>query len=96
MDALLRRVKDRWRGAPWRERSFYLDPEHSTNQVKTLIVAQLAVAVLGFAALRTFGPGYAAAALAMVATTTLLVLADAVHPPALSTALAFAFKIAAK
>ena len=69
-----------------------LDPEHPTNQVKTLIVSQIGAALVGFGALALLGPGYAAAALAMTATITALVALDLVHPPALSTALAFAFQ----
>ena len=38
------------------------------------------------------GPGYPAAAVAMVAAILLMILADAVHPPAVSTALSFAMR----
>ena len=68
----------------------YLDPAHPSNRVRTLLVAQGAAAVLGWALLAALGPHYPAAALAMVATIALMVAADAVHPPAVSTALSFA------
>lgn len=70
----------------------YLDPEHGTNRTRTLAMSQLAAAVLGFLAFELIGPSYLAGAAAMVATITLMILADAVHPPAVATALAFAFR----
>ena len=68
----------------------YLDPGHPANRMRTLVLAQGSAAALGWAALALFGPGYAAGASAMVATIVLMVAADAVHPPAVSTALSFA------
>lgn len=68
----------------------YLDPGHPTNRVRTLLIAQGTAATLGWALLAVLGPGYAAAALAMVAVITLMIAVDAVHPPAVSTALSFA------
>lgn len=70
----------------------YLDPQHGMNTVRTLLVAQLSAAVLGLAAFVLFGGGYTAGALAMVAVILLMILADAVHPPAVSTALSFALR----
>ena len=70
----------------------YLDPEHAANQVKTLLVAQIGAALVGFGALAVLGPGYPAAAVAMIVTIGALVVLDLVHPPAVSTALAFAFQ----
>ena len=70
----------------------YLDPQHGMNSVRTLLVAQLSAAVLGLAAFLAIGPGYPAAAVAMVAAILLMILADAVHPPAVSTALSFALR----
>lgn len=74
----------------------YLDPQHGTNSVRTLVVAQLSAAALGVAALALLGPGYAAGGAAMVAAIVLMVALDAVHPPAVSTALSFAFRDAAE
>ena len=68
----------------------YLDPRHGTNAVRTLVVAQLSAALLGLAAFLLLGPGYAAAGVGMVAAIVLMILLDAVHPPAVSTALSFA------
>lgn len=70
----------------------YLDPRHGTNTVHTLATAQLGAAGIGLGTYLPLGPGYPAAAAAMVGTTLLMVLADVVHPPAASTALAFAFR----
>jgi CBS-domain-containing membrane protein len=70
----------------------YLDPQHGMNTVRTLLVAQLSAAVLGLGAFLLIGPGYVAGATAMVAVILLMILADAVHPPAVSTALSFALR----
>jgi CBS-domain-containing membrane protein len=70
----------------------YLDPEHGTNRIRTLVAAQGLAAVLGFATHFALGPGYAAGGVAMVATIVLMIVLDAVHPPAVSTSLAFAFR----
>jgi CBS-domain-containing membrane protein len=70
----------------------YLDPEHGTNRVRTLIISQMSAAMLGLAVFLLFGPGYWAGGLAMVVTIILMVLLDAVHPPAVSTSLSFAFR----
>ena len=70
----------------------YLDPEHGTNRTRTLVLAQLGAAAIGYAAFWLFGPGYYSAAAAMVVTIALMIIADAVHPPAVATALSFAFK----
>jgi CBS-domain-containing membrane protein len=68
----------------------YLDPAHPSNRVRALVVSQAAAAAIGWAALALFGPGYAAGATAMVTTIALMIAADVVHPPAVSTALSFA------
>lgn len=70
----------------------YLDPQHGTNSVRTLILAQMTAAVIGLLAYLGLGPGYISGGVAMVATIVLLILLDAVHPPAVSTALSFAFR----
>ncbi len=69
----------------------YLDPEHQTNSTRTLVVAQGWAALVGFAAHWLFGPGYWAAGGAMVVAILGMILARAMHPPAVSTALSFAF-----
>ena len=70
----------------------YLDPRHAANRVSTLVVAQGAAALLGTVAIVGLGPGYPAAALAMVLTIVVTVALDRVHPPAVSTALGFGFR----
>jgi CBS-domain-containing membrane protein len=70
----------------------YLDPQHGMNSVRSLMVAQMGAALLGVGTFLLLGPGYDAAALAMVLTILLMILADAVHPPAVSTALSFALR----
>jgi CBS-domain-containing membrane protein len=72
----------------------YLDPQHGTNRVRTLVLAQMLAAVVGFAAFGLLGPAHAylAGGTAMVVTIASMIALDAVHPPAVSTALAFAFR----
>lgn len=72
----------------------YLDPQHGTNSVRTLLIAQSTAALLGAAAFALLGPGYFSAAAAMVLVIVLMIVFDAVHPPAVSTALGFAFRTA--
>ena len=68
----------------------YLDPTHPANRVRTLFIAQGTAAVFGWALIALLGPGYAAAAAAMVLTIVVMIATDAVHPPGVSTALSFA------
>lgn len=70
----------------------YLDPEHGTNTIRTLVIAHLAAAVIGLAVYALAGPGYIAGGAAMLAMIVLMIVLDVVHPPAVSTALAFAFR----
>lgn len=70
----------------------YLDPQHGMNSVRSLVLAQMGAALLGVGTFFLLGPGYDAAAAAMVLTILLMILADAVHPPAVSTALSFALR----
>ena len=70
----------------------YLDPQHNTNAVKTLVLAQMIAAVTGLGTFILLGPGYWAGGIAMVLTIGLIILLDVVHPPAVSTSLLFAFK----
>ena len=72
----------------------YLDPQHGMNSARTLLVAQLSAATLGFVIDVLLGPGYLAGGLAMILTITLMILLDAMHPPAISTSLSFAFRAA--
>jgi CBS-domain-containing membrane protein len=70
----------------------YLDPQHGTNSVRTLIASQMLAATLGLFTFVVLGPGYFAAGGAMVATIVLMILLDVVHPPAVATSLSFALR----
>ena len=70
----------------------YLDPEHGTNQVRTLILSQLIAAATGYIAHTLAGGGYAAGGAAMILVITAMIALDAMHPPAVATALSFAFR----
>ena len=74
----------------------YLDPGHAMNTVRTLVVSHLLAAVIGSVAIALIGPTYVSAALAMIAIIVVLVTFGILHPPAVSTALAFAFRPAAE
>jgi CBS-domain-containing membrane protein len=70
----------------------YLAPGHSVNQARTLIISQLGAAVLGMLAFVLLGPGYLSAGTAMLCAIVAMIVLDAVHPPAVSTALSFGLK----
>jgi len=69
----------------------YRAPDHPMNGVRVMVSAHLAGVALGVGAAALLGPGYLAGATAMVTTIVALVLLNTVHPPAISTALGFAF-----
>jgi len=70
----------------------YLDPQHGTNRIRTLILAQVTAAVIGLLTYLVLGTGYVSGGTAMVLTIGLMIALDAVHPPAVSTALSFALR----
>ncbi len=70
----------------------YLDPHHSTNKARTLMIAHTLAALLGFGCNTVLGNGYASPGLAMTLSVLAMVLLDVVHPPAVSTSLAFALR----
>lgn len=70
----------------------YLDPGHPANSARTLVVSQLGAAVLGYGLHAWLGPGYLSAALALVSVIGLMITTDTMHPPAVATALNFAFR----
>ena len=70
----------------------YLDPQHGTNTMRTLIIAQIMAAIIGWITYMVFGSGYLSGGVAMVVTIILMILIDVVHPPAVSTSLSFALK----
>jgi len=70
----------------------YLDPGHSVNQARTLVLAQFGAAVIGLLSYLALGPGYASAGAAMIATIVMMIVFDAMHPPAVATALSFGLR----
>ena len=74
----------------------YLDPFHGMNTVRALVGAQLLAALTGLLTFWVFGHSYVAAGSAMIVTIVLMILLDMVHPPAVGTALSFAFQTGAE
>lgn len=70
----------------------YLDPEHGTNAVRTLVASHMMAAVLGWTTFAVLGSGYLSGGMAMVAVIFLMIVLDVVHPPAVSTAMGFALR----
>jgi CBS-domain-containing membrane protein len=70
----------------------YLDPQHPTNSVRSIVASHLIAALGGAAANWGLGEGYSAAAAAMIATIVAMIAIDVVHPPSVGTALTFAFR----
>ena len=70
----------------------YLDPEHAVNQIRTLLLAQIGSAMIGLVCYQWLGPGYLSGGLAMVLAIGLMIVCDAMHPPAVSSALSFGLR----
>lgn len=70
----------------------YLDPQHSTNAVRTLILAQMMAASVGFVTHSLLGGGYLSGGVALIIAIALMIFFDAMHPPAVATSLSFALK----
>ena len=70
----------------------YLDPQHGTNTVRTLIISQMMAATIGLISYLVLGSGYLSGGIAMVLTIVLTIVLDVVHPPAVSTSLSFALR----
>ncbi|HEY9664416.1 MAG TPA: HPP family protein [Allocoleopsis sp.] len=70
----------------------YLDPQHGTNTIRTLMVSQMMAAIIGWITYLGLGSGYPAAGSAMILTIILMILLDVVHPPAVATSLSFALR----
>jgi hypothetical protein len=71
----------------------YLDPRNEMNGVRALVVSQMTAAGAGWMMWLVLGGGYAASASAIPMVILLMILLKAVHPPAVSTALAFAMHL---
>ena len=72
----------------------YLDPSHPANSARTLAISQLSAAAIGYALHAWLGGSYASAALSLVAIIAVMMSTHAMHPPAVGTALNFAFRAA--
>ncbi|OUL23760.1 HPP family protein [Nostoc sp. 106C] len=73
----------------------YLDPQHGTNTMRTLVISQMMAAGIGFITFITYmllGSGYVSGGTAMTSTIVLMILLDVMHPPAVATSLSFALK----
>ncbi|MFB2938853.1 HPP family protein [Aerosakkonemataceae cyanobacterium BLCC-F154] len=70
----------------------YLDPQHGTNSIRTLVMSQIFAATVGFITFTIFGSGYLSMGSAMIIVILFMILLDAVHPPAVATSLSFALK----
>lgn len=70
----------------------YLDPNHGTNSIRTLVIAQISAATIGLAAYLLMGDGLLSGGIAMLSVIILMILTNAMHPPAVATALSFAFR----
>lgn len=70
----------------------YLDPQHGTNTIRTLVISQMLAAVIGWGTHEIFSGGYLSGGSAMIIVIVLMILLDAVHPPAVATSLSFAFR----
>lgn len=70
----------------------YLDPGHPANSARTLVISQLGAALLGYGFHAWLGPGYGSAALALLSSIGLMIATSTMHPPAVATALNFAFR----
>lgn len=70
----------------------YLDPKHPTNRVRTLTIAQMSAAIIGYLVFIVVGAGYLSAAISMIIAIGVMIATKAMHPPAVSSALLFAFE----
>jgi CBS-domain-containing membrane protein len=70
----------------------YLDPQHNTNKVRTLVFAQMMAATIGLITNLLFGSGYLSGGITMIMTIFLMILLDVMHPPAVATSLSFALR----
>ena len=70
----------------------YRDPAHRMNSARVLLVAQLLAVAIGFGAWWWLGSSYISAGIALAVSIFAMVALDVVHPPAIGTALTFAFR----
>jgi CBS-domain-containing membrane protein len=70
----------------------YLDPQLPSYSIYTLSMAQVLAALIGFSISKLVRLDYTSVMIAMVIAIALMILLNVMHPPAVSTALAFAFE----
>lgn len=70
----------------------YLDPQHGTNAIRTLISSHMMAATIGLVTYLVLGPGYFSAGSALLIAIVLMIVLDIVHPPAVSTSLSFSLR----
>ena len=70
----------------------YLDPAHTANSVRSLVISQLTAATAGLLLYLLLGGHYLSGGLAMLVTILLMIVFNANHPPAVATSLGFAFR----
>jgi CBS-domain-containing membrane protein len=58
----------------------YLDPKHPTNIIRTLVIAQLLAAVIGYLVYLLLGPGYFSAAVSMIIAITVMIGTHSMQP----------------
>lgn len=69
----------------------YRDPRHPMNGLRPMALGHLAACAIGVGAGVAIGAGYLAGGVAVVLTAALLIGLGQLHPPAVTTALGFAF-----
>ncbi len=72
--------------------SIYTDPLHRSNQPRTILQSQTIATLTGLSTYLLLGHTYLAAGSALVLTVLFCVTLNRLHPPAVATALAFAFR----
>lgn len=70
----------------------YLDPQHGANRLVAIVGAHLVAATVGWLGYALLGGGYVSAGVVLLASITILILFDIVHPPAVATAMSFALR----
>jgi CBS-domain-containing membrane protein len=70
----------------------YLDPKHPTNSIRTLSIAQMSAAIMGYLIYLVLGPGFLSAGISMIIAIAVMIGTKAMHPPAVSSAMIFAFQ----
>src|SRR5262245_31957330 len=71
----------------------YWDPRNEMNSVDAVAVSQMTASGVGWLMCLLLGDGYPAAAVPIPLVILLIILLNEVHPPAVSTALAFAMHL---